>query len=428
MNNNRNISILILIVLYLVHIPCTVSAEPVHGFETVLFTLSGEPFHITLEGDQLYWIQDNKHLNASERGLFSYGISRGMKRHLVKIGVQRDIGSDHTVPSVHQLGSPRISGGYVVFNEKGIMMTNISTGYTVQLTNRGDASLPVSDIRFNQNAWIDGDKLVWTEHEGLAHSDLDGGKIVILNLTTEDRLYLPIGSPGNQSTPMISGDLILWKDYRHGGIDDPDLYLFDMRTGKEERLPTDYPLESKPYISGDDVVWTEEIHGIHTIVHYSVSSGARTIIGQGNVHQGHIPPISDNRVVWLQSMNPLDFRESRCAIMMMDFSTGEKSQLTSFQRGLSHPVVSGKNVVYTRGAGDDWFGESREVMLYTLSSRTEEAAVDTGTGPGISLSSPSGNDSPNQGEMVHPTSSPGFAGTTLIAGCIAALAYCKVRG
>ncbi len=427
MNNHRRSSSLLIIVICLVAIPLVTSAEPVSGTETGLFTLSGEPFHMILEEDRLFWIQDSKYLNASERGFYGYNLTEGTKRQLVRIGEQGQMSSDGTIPIMHQVETARISGDRVVFSEKGIILINLSTGSLVQLTNQNDAVLPVSDLRFNQNPYIDGDRVIWTEHEGIAHSSVDGGKIVILNLTTGERRYLPTGSPGNQSTPMISGNFILWKDYRSSGPDDPELYLYDLKNGKEERLPAENPVESNPYISGDNVVWTEKIHGIHTIVHYFISSRTRTVIGQGSVHQGHLPSVSNDRVVWLQSMNPLDFRDSRSAVMIMDLRTGEKSQITPFERGLSHPVISGEQVIFTRGAGKDWSREPREVVLYTLFSRPEETVSGMDTRPGNGNSLTPATNSLDKGEVMPPTSLPGFTCFTLIAGCIAALAIKKVR-
>jgi len=423
MNNHRCSSGLLIIVICLVTIPWTISAESVPGTEAVLFTLSGEPFYSTLEGDRLFWLQDNKYLSASERGFYGYNLTEGTKKQLIKIGEQVQMSSDSTIPIIHQVEMARISRDRVVFSEKGIMLMNISTGSLAQLTNQDDAFLPVSDLRFSQNPSIDGDRVVWTEHEGVSHSSVDGGKIVIFNLTTGENQYLPTGSPGHQSTPMISGNFILWKDYRSHGPDDPELYLYDLMNGTEERLLTENPVKSTPYISGDDVVWTEEIHGIHTIIHYSIASRVRTVVGQGSVHQGHLPPISDERVAWLQSMNPFDFRDSRSAIMVMDLRTGEKTQITPFRRGLSHPVISGEYIIYTRGAGDDWSREPREVVLHTLSSRPGETGMsDTGR----SNSHSPVNSSLNQGGAIPPTSSPGFAYITLIGGCITALALRKV--
>jgi Tol biopolymer transport system component len=424
MNDHRRSGALLIVIICLVTIPLVITAEPVSGTETVLFTLSGEPFTMILNEDRLFWIQDSKYLNGSERGLYGYNLTDGTKRQLVRIGEQTQMSSDGTIPTLHQVETAGFSGDRVVFSEKGIILMNISTGSLVQLTNQNDAVLPVSDLRFNQNPSIDGDRVVWTEHEGLAHSSVDGGTIVILNLTTGERQYLPTGSPGNQSTPMISGNYILWKDYRHGGPNDPELYLFDLKNGEEERLPTENPLKSNPFISGDDVVWTEKTPGM--IVHYAISSRTRTVVGQGSVHQGHLPPVSDDRVVWLQSMNPLDFRERRCAIMVMDLRTGEKSRITPFRTGLSHPVISGDRVIFTRGAGEDWSREPREVVLYTLTARDEETVSGTDTRPGNGLPPTPATNSLDKNEAIPPTSSPGFTCFTLIAGCAATLASRKV--
>ena len=65
----------------------------------------------------------------------------------------------------------------------------------------------------------------------------------------------------------------------------------------------------------------------------------------------------------------------------MDLRTGEKSQITSFEKGVSFPVISGERIVYTRGEGDDWFKEPREVILYTLGA-PRPSAITTLSGTG----------------------------------------------
>jgi hypothetical protein len=113
--------------------------------------------------------------------------------------------------------------------------------------------------------------------------------------------------------------------------------------------------------------------------------------------------------------------------MVMDLRTGEKSQITPFQRGLSHPVISGEYIIYTRGAGDDWSREPREVVLSVLPSRPEETVSGMDTRQGNSTPSPSA-DSQGKGEVIPPpTPSPGFSCPILIAGFIAALVVWKVR-
>ena len=354
------------------------SAEaPSSGNETVLLTLQGEPLYLAFDGQRVIWLMEGNDLPMFERGLFCYTLTDASTSALIRIGGRDDRNLAGDPPSVLDIGSPAVSGDLIVFGEFGIMLMNRSSGPVLQLTNQNDSILPVSDLRRNQNPRVDSDRVVWTEHDLNQGSSLSPGNVVLRNLTSGDQEYVPVGMPGYQSMPMVSGDFILWRDYRRGGEDDPDLYLFDTRSGTETRLPMDGPLIGIPYLGNDTVLWTETVHGMSTIVGYSLSSGARTVVGPGSLHQGHLPPVSECRVVWLQSKNSLDFREERSAVMAMDLVTDEKIQITPFERGLSHPVISGDRVVFTRGAGDDWSREPREVVMYTLPPRTIGTRMET---------------------------------------------------
>jgi beta propeller repeat protein len=321
---------------------------------------------------------------------------------------------------VHQVETPVTSGDQVVFSEIGIMLTNISTGSTVQLTNQDDPILPVSELKHNQNPWIDRDRVVWTEHSTGYYSSVSGGKIVLLNLTTGERQYVPAGMPGNQSYPKISGDYLIWKDYRNEGRDYPDLYLFDLRTGTETRLTAPKTLRGIPYIRGDHVFWEEKnLYGIDTIIQYTLSTGTRSDLGPGWLGQTDaIPPFSDNRVVGILSENPFDIREEKGAIIVLDLNTGEKSQITSFRRGLSFPMISGDRIIYTRGAGDDWEREPREVVLYTLAPKQTPVVSASGTGTDDGGISPSLPPSTVVLSETTPVASAGFPSMVSIAGVL----------
>ncbi len=376
--------ILALAIFSCILVPCCSAEAPFSGNETVLLTLQGEPLYLAFDGQRVIWLMEGNDLPMFERGLFCNTLADASTSALIRIGGRDERNLAGDPPSVLDIGSPAVSGDLIVFGEFGIMLMNRSSGPVLQLTNQNDSILPVSDLRRNQNPRVDSDRVVWTEHDLNQGSSLSPGNVVLRNLTRGDQEYVPVGMPGYQSMPMVSGDFILWRDYRRGGEDDPDLYLFDTRSGTETRLPMDGPLIGIPYLGNDTVLWTETVHGMPTIVGYSLSSGARTVVGPGSLHQGHLPPVSECRVVWLQSKNSLDFREERSAVMAMDLVTGEKIQITPFERGLSHPVISGDRVVFTRGAGDDWSREPREVVMYTLPARA--------TGAGMEVNAVSGQD------------------------------------
>ena len=357
------------------------AAENTFGNETVLFTLAGEPLSLVFDGDRLLWLQQSASPNAPEQGLYVYNLTEGTTRQLVRIGEPSEQSSEGNNATVHEILTPDVSGDRVVFAEIGIMLINITTGSTVRLTNQNDGSLPVSELRHNQNPWIDGDRIVWTEHDGVSYSGVSGGRIVLLNLTTGKKEYVPAGMPGNQSYPRISGNYIVWNDYRDNK-DYPGLYLFDIRNGTETRLTSS--IIGIPVIQGDSVFWEEKNSmGIDTIIRYKISTGTRAELGPGWMGQTQaIPPVSDDRIVWRVSRSSSNMREEQGAIMVMDLRTGEKSQITSFEKGVSFPVISGDRIVYTRGAGDDWFKEPREVVLYTLAA-PRPSAITTLSGTGI---------------------------------------------
>lgn len=406
-----------ILLISLLFIPAVFAAENhANGTETSLFTLVGEPLYMTFDGDRVFWLQDSKHLNVTERGFYVYNLTDRSKKQIYRTGPQRDLTGP--VPTMSESpGGQSISGDRVVYHEYGIMLTNITTGSTIQLTNQNDSTLPISERKHNYNPWINRDRVVWTEHKGDSLGTTKG-KIVLLNLTTGERYYLPTGAPGNQSFPRISGDSVIWMDIRNGGRDNPDLYLFNIKTGTETCLTQPKMLRAIPYIQGDQVLWAEKIDGIFTIIHYDISTGTRNGLGPGSLHEGHIPQLSDNRVVWLQPKNPLDIGEQRSAVTVVDLITGEKNRITQFRDGLSSPVISGDRIIYTRGAGENIFTEPREVVLYTLAPRPvlSVSTIQTRTGPDNTTPSILPNQKATHPSRTTPAASPGFSAMLLIIG------------
>jgi hypothetical protein len=355
------ISLAGILILSLFMIPIASATEFASGNETVLFSLTGEPFYMTCHDDRLLWLQDNSNVSPTERGIYLYNITE----HSTKLLVQVPLPDNH---GTYTIRSPEISGNLMTWMLNGLMVTNISAGTTQQLTNLEDLTLPVKEIKGITNPWIDGDRIVWTESDKNSYSSISPGRIVLLNLTNGLKEYVPVSMPGNQSFPRISGNYLVWNDYRRGEKNPPDLYLFNLMEKTEMRLPTTDPIEGVPTITNDQVLWTELVFGLPHIVHYNITTGVRTVIGPGSVHQGHTPQISDDLVVWPQSKNPLDFREERYAIMVFNLRTGEQRQVTAFTKDVSFPVICGDHIIYTRGSDEDIFTTPREVVLFTIDS------------------------------------------------------------
>ena len=66
--------------------------------------------------------------------------------------------------------------------------------------------------------------------------------------------------PSGQGVPDISGDIIVWQDFRNdtGDFTNSDIYLFDLSTGLEGEVSLAPGRQSGPRISGDWIVWRDD--------------------------------------------------------------------------------------------------------------------------------------------------------------------------
>ena len=104
--------------------------------------------------------------------------------------------------------------------------------------------------------------------------------------TKSDRSLLQVGVPtpictatGNQSSPAVSGNTVVWMDCRNGeyhlapgrGAVNPDTYGRDLGTGKEFPICTDRGDQHGPAISGAIVVWRDDRRGNPDIYGYDLA-------------------------------------------------------------------------------------------------------------------------------------------------------------
>jgi beta propeller repeat protein len=133
------------------------------------------------------------------------------------------------------------------------------------------AGFPVCTALGDQvHADISGDVVVWTDYrrepnrqrkeaEPSKYSDIYG-----YNIQT-GREFPVCTAPGEQTRPRIDGNIVVWADYRNdpdgqesrGQIDNPDVYGYDLASGKELPICVSEGYENDPAISGDLVVWVD---------------------------------------------------------------------------------------------------------------------------------------------------------------------------
>jgi beta propeller repeat protein len=238
-------------------------------------TSSGAACCADISGDRIAWVDERDGYPQ----IYLYDLSTR---------TEMPITGDAARPVTEFGAGLAISGDWIVWEDErdiavdyDIYLYDLLTKSEIQLTHTGTACCVA----------ISGDRIVWVDEEtGFAYlydlgtqsqtqiSDTPGGmnalaisgdRIVWLNffvvnqIVRHDLYFFDLGTQsqiqitdtGTAANPAISGDRIVWEDYRKSG---PDIYLYDVRTRSEMRISEDTPWASAPSISGDRVVWQEE--------------------------------------------------------------------------------------------------------------------------------------------------------------------------
>lgn len=176
-----------------------------------------------------------------------------------------------------------------------------------------------------------------------------------------------IANPAPQIDPAISGDLIVYTDFRNGNA---DIYLYDLGTNSETRITHGLQDEREADISGFTGVYTD--YGPDTgggdIMMFDLGSAPAALAADRFSSQSQ-PAIKNGLVAWV------DDRDGNREIYARDLATGVQKRLT-FTPGAteSDPAVDAGRVVYVReeaGAGC----QIRMVSFATL----VDTAITTGT-------------------------------------------------
>jgi beta propeller repeat protein len=179
--------------------------------------------------------------------------------------------------------------------------------------------------------------------------------------------------PATQRRPAISGDRIVWQDYRNGNW---DIYLHDLATGSEIRLTDDAALQWRPAISGDRIVWedyrekdtlvTDLFVSIFSVPHIyllDLAAQREARITTGTAHK-LLAAISGERVVW-------QMRNRNWDIYLYDVGIEREIEITTEPGDEQYPAISGDRIVWV-----DDRDAFTDIYLYNLRTHSQLRITD----------------------------------------------------
>lgn len=246
-----------------------------------------------------------------------------------------------------------------------IFARDMSTGIETRLTTAVDALDP--DISGN---WV-----VWRNWET--------GKIILHNLTDGAEQNASDGT-GQQVSPSISGNRIVWIDYRNlnpAGQSGQygDIYMRDLTQPLDQAISLgssltgapDYNKDKKnPDIDGNIIVWEDWRNASPDaqgwiknpdIYMRDLASGTDQPVCT-DLSDQYNPVVSGNRVFWQ------DFRNGNWDVYMKDLSTGVESRVTNNSSQQSWPGVSGDLIAWkdTRNGNEDIYTRNMATGIETV--------------------------------------------------------------
>jgi len=199
--------------------------------------------------------------------------------------------------------------------------------------------------RHQREPAISGNIVVWRDYRnyGTTGTDIYGADISNPNEPNEFAICTAING---QETPAIDGNIVVWDDYRTGSKH--DIYGYNLSTKTEFPICTKSSYQEEPAISGNIVVWQDKRDGNYDIY------GA-DITDQGNPDEFVIcdadgdqtnPAISGDIVVWK------DNRDPNVAIYGYDLSTD--TEFFIVDGDITSCDVSGDTVVWQDRRNGEW--------------------------------------------------------------------------
>jgi hypothetical protein len=253
-----------------------------------------------------------------------------------------------------------------------LMVIDIQTQQSYMIANS------VPEFQFGGTRRTDGASVVWTD----AHNEFVYGASLSDNIP-----FVISTAPNARQEPSVSGDKVVWIDYRRTKPVDPnssgeiymsgDIYMYDLTRGKESLISAALSAQSRPVTNGKVVVWLDGRHspgpsdpGKYEIYGYDITTNKEFAIATAPLYRSN-PVISGNLIVWFEYGGMAGLPNKETNVYMYDLTTRKTSLVFTNRDPFTRMYnldISGSILVWELGITDG-IGGPNDIYGYDLSTK-----------------------------------------------------------
>jgi beta propeller repeat protein len=187
---------------------------------------------------------------------------------------------------------------------------------------------------------ISGNMVVWEDYRN------GNGDIYAYNLSVAAELQIT-SVTSTQRKPAISSNIIVWEDDRNGNW---DIYGYDLATQTMFQVTSDTNTQRKAEVSGTTIVWEDDRNGSWDVYRYDTVTRQEIAVATGSGDQKR-PEISGNTIVW---------ENGNGDIHGLNLASGPMFVVTDSAGWQDMPAISGSTVVWRddRNGNYDIYGRT----------------------------------------------------------------------
>lgn len=188
-----------------------------------------------------------------------------------------------------------------------IFLYDISTGSTRQITTNASGQIM-------PKVW--GDYIVWQDNRNDSVKDMNPEWDIYLYTISSREEKLISTAPGIHTNPSINDNKVVWEDGRNfkgkkelrwgGNVpeNNTDIYMYDIKTGKEEAIATGALQECNPTIYGNYIAWEDRnTNGFAAEIYlYDLNKKEKIRVTKDKFNQSQ-PKLFDKYLVWTDERN-----------------------------------------------------------------------------------------------------------------------------